>query len=124
MKKTDIISVSAENAGGGFEALPVGKPAEDGTVTLTIKGLEDLDINYTLTSSILNSSAALSSESTVEENASDLDKYGLTNPQAKVTVKSNAETKTLLIETNPLKAVKHIVWLRVKIQFIWFPLQT
>lgn len=96
-EKTDIISVSAENAGGGFEALPVGKPAEDGTVTLTIKGLEDLDINYTLTSSILNSSAALSSESTVEENASDLDKYGLTNPQAKVTVKSNSETKTLFI---------------------------
>ena len=28
-EKADIISVSAENAGGGFEALPVGKPAED-----------------------------------------------------------------------------------------------
>ena len=98
-EKTDIISVSAENAGGGFEALPVGKPAEDGTVTLTIKGLEDLDINYTLTSSILNSSAALSSESTVEENASDLDKYGLTNPQAKVTVKSVSYTH-LTLPTN------------------------
>lgn len=96
-EKTDIISVTAENNGGGFEAVPDGKPAEDGTIMFTVKGLEDLDINYTLTSSILNSSAALSSESTVEENASDTEKYGLTNPQAKVTVKSKAETKTLLI---------------------------
>lgn len=96
-ERTDIISVSAENAGGGFEAVPEGEPAEDGTVKLTITGLEDLDINYTMTSSILNSSAALSSESTVEENASDLEKYGLDQPQAKVTVKTNTETKTLLI---------------------------
>lgn len=96
-EKADIVSVSAENDGGGFVAVPEGKPAEDGTVMFTVKGLEDLDINYTLTSSILNSSSALSSESTVEENASDTDKYGLTNPQAKVTVKSNSETKTLLI---------------------------
>lgn len=96
-ERADIISVSAENVSGGFEAVPDGEPAEDGTVSFTVKGLEDLDINYTMTSSILNSSAALSSESTVEENASDLEKYGLAEPHAKVTVKSDSETKTLLI---------------------------
>lgn len=96
-ERADIISVSAENVSGSFEAVPDGEPTEDGTIMFTIKGLEDLDINYTMTSSILNSSAALSSESTVEENASDLEKYGLADPQAKVTVKSDSETKTLLI---------------------------
>lgn len=96
-EKADIISVTAENSAGGFVAVPEGEPAEDGTVTFTIEGIEDLDVNYTLTTSIVNSASALSSESTVEENATDLEKYGLAQPQAKVTVKTASETKTLLI---------------------------
>ncbi|MGN1481390.1 DUF4340 domain-containing protein [Porcipelethomonas sp.] len=96
-EKADITSISVENLNGSFEAVPEGEPAEDGTVTFTIKGLEDLDINYTLTSSLLNNSSTLTSDSTAVENADDLEKYGLKSPQAKVTVKAGTETKTILV---------------------------
>ena len=44
-EKADIQSITVKNAEGEYKAVPVGEPAEDGTVTLTIEGLEDLDIN-------------------------------------------------------------------------------
>jgi len=66
----DVTLISIENENGSYEAVPAGSPAEDGTVEMTIKGFEKLDVNKNLTSSILNSAKALSSETTVEENAS------------------------------------------------------
>lgn len=96
-EQSDIQSVLVKNTYGEYKGIPVGEPAEDGTITFTIEGLEDLDINQTLTSSLLNSSASLSSDSTVEENPSDLEKYGLKDPLAEVTVKAASDEKTLLI---------------------------
>ena len=96
-EKADIQSITVKNAEGEYKAVPVGEPAEDGTVTLTIEGLEDLDINTTLTSTLLNTGSALSSDSTVEENPADLEKYGLKTPAAEVTVKAGAGEKTILV---------------------------
>ncbi|MCM1226905.1 MAG: DUF4340 domain-containing protein [Clostridium sp.] len=96
-EKSDIQSVSVKNAAGEYKGIPVGKPAEDGTVTFTIEGMEDLDINNVLTSSLLNSASALNSEATAEENPSDLGKYGLISPSAEVTVKTGTGEKTLLV---------------------------
>lgn len=96
-EKAEIESVTVENSNGGFKAYPLGEPEEDGTVTFTIEGIEDLNVNYTLTSSVGNNSSTLNSDSTVEENATDLEKYGLASPQAKVTVKTASESKTILV---------------------------
>ncbi len=93
----DVTLISIENENGSYEAVPAGSPAEDGTVEMTIKGFEKLDVNKNITSSILNSAKALSSETTVEENASDLDKYGLKEPRASFTVSSASDSKTVLI---------------------------
>ncbi len=102
-ERADIKSVLVKNSEGEYKGIPVGEPAEDGTVTFTIEGLEDLDINTTLTSSLLNSCSALNTDSTVEEAPSDLSKYGLDKPLMEVTVKTADAEKTLLIgEVSPI----------------------
>lgn len=96
-EKSDIKSVLVTNSNGGYEGVPTGETGEDGMPVFTIKGIEDLDVNYTLTASLTNSVSALGCDDVVEEDASDLEKYGLANPQAEVTVKTSSETKTLLV---------------------------
>ncbi len=46
----DVTLISIENENGSYEAVPVGSPAEDGTVEMTIKGFEKLDVNKNITS--------------------------------------------------------------------------
>ena len=96
-EKKNIQSVSVTNLNGGYESIPTGETGADGMPIFTIKGIEDLDVNTTLTASLLNSSSALGCDDVVEENASDLEKYGLASPQAEVTVKTASETKTLIV---------------------------
>ena len=96
-ERTDITSVSVTNKNGGYEAFPSGKTSDSGFPEFTIKGIEKLDVNTTLTASLLNSASALGCDDVIEENPESLDKYGLSSPQAEVTVKTSSETKKLLI---------------------------
>lgn len=96
-EKADITSVSVKNSSGGYEAFPTGETGEDGMPVFTVKGVEDLDVNYTITSSLGNSASSLGCDDVIEENAADLEKYGLASPQAEVTVKTASETKKLLV---------------------------
>lgn len=96
-EKAEVESVFVKNSEGEFTGIPEGKPDEDGNVTFTIEGLEDLDINTTLTGSLLTNSAALQSDSTAEKNPADLEKYGLKTPAAEITVKTASEEKTILV---------------------------
>lgn len=96
-EQKDITSITVENSAGSFEAVPEGEPADDNSVQFTIKDIEDLDVNYTLTSSLANSCAKLSSDSTAAEGVTDFDKYGLKTPQAKFTVKTSDSEKTILV---------------------------
>ncbi len=96
-EKTAITSIKVTNANGGFESTPTGKTDDDGTPIFTVKGIEDLDISHTNVLALLNNSSALGCDSLVTENADDLDKFGLSSPQAKVTVTTASETKNLLV---------------------------
>ena len=96
-EKADIESVTVTNSSGGYEAIPSGESGADGQPVFTVKGIEDLDVNYTITASLLNSASALGCDDIVEENAAELEKYGLAKPQAEVTVKTASEEKTLLV---------------------------
>lgn len=93
----DVKSITVKNSSGEYNAVPSKTSEDDGSVSFTIEGFEDLEINETLTSSLLNNSTALNSDSTAEENPSDLSKYGLDKPQAEVTVKASTGEKTLLV---------------------------
>lgn len=96
-EKSDIKSIEVTNASGGFEGIPTGKNDDSGVPEFTIKGIEDLNINGTITTSLLNSSSMLNSDSIVTENANDLEKFGLKSPQAEVTIKTASETKKFLV---------------------------
>ncbi len=95
--KADITSISVTNANGGYESIPTGEVGEDGMPVFTVKGIEDLDINANIVASLANSASSLGCDDVVEENAADLEKYGLASPLAKVTVKTASETKTILV---------------------------
>lgn len=97
LEKSDIKYVSVKNSEGEYKGIPDGEPDENGNVSMTIEGLEGLEVNTTLTSSLLSSSAVMNFSSTVEENAQDLEKYGLKNPLAEVTVKGSSTEKTLIV---------------------------
>lgn len=96
-EKSDIKSVNVKNSKGEFVGIPDGKPDEDGNVPFTVEGIEDLTPDTASTSSLLNSSFALNTEATAEENPSDLGKYGLADPAAEVTVKAGAGEKSIVI---------------------------
>ncbi len=96
-EKTDITSVLVKNQNGEYEGVPTGETGEDGCPVFTVKGIEDLDVNYTIIASLLNSASGLSCDDVVEENATDLEKYGLAKPQAEVTVKTASDSKTIFV---------------------------
>ena len=96
-EKADIVSVTAENAEGGFEAVTNGKTDDEGTPELEVKGLDGLKQNNTVLLSLLNACSALSCDGVVAEGEKDLDKYGLKTPQATVKIKLKNGEKTLLI---------------------------
>ena len=116
-EKEDIQSVSVKNTEGEYKAVPAGGQTEDETITLTIEGFENLPLNDTLLGTLLNSSTSLSSDSTAEDNPSDISKYGLDNPAAEVTVKTSAEEKTLLVG-NESPVDGETLWKRAEAPFI------
>ena len=97
LEKTDIKSISVKNKSGGYEGVPSGKTGEDGFPIFEIKGIEDLPMNESILSSLLNNASNVGCDSVVEENAKDLDKYGLKDPQAEVTVKTADGEKVLCV---------------------------
>lgn len=100
----DITMISVENESGTLEAFPAGEPAADGTVEFTIKSVDELEVDKTMTASLLNNARTLTSDSTVETEASDLAKYGLEKPAASFTVTSKSERKTVYIgDESPIK---------------------
>ncbi|MGN0621848.1 MAG: DUF4340 domain-containing protein [Porcipelethomonas sp.] len=100
----DVTLITVENENGTYDVVPAGSPAEDGTVEMTVKGFEDLDVDKTMTSSILNNAKTLTADSTVEEDAQDLEKYGLKSPRANFTITAGGERKTIYIgDESPVK---------------------
>lgn len=106
-EQADIQSVSVKNSSGEFKSVPVPGAtfdSEDVSASFTIEGFETLRLDNSLISSLIDSSSALSSDSTAENDPSDLEKYGLGAPQAEVTVKTSNAQKTLLIgNTSPIE---------------------
>ena len=95
--KADIVSITSENKDGGFEAAANGKTDDEGNPELEVKGLDGLKQNDTVLLSLINASSTLSCDGVVSEGEKDFDKYGLKDPQAKVTIKLKSGEKVLLI---------------------------
>ena len=73
---------------------------EDNQNTYTIKDLENVKLDNSLINNIPKNAASLKAQKLIDENPSDLSKYGLDSPQATVSITfdgSNAKTITLLV---------------------------
>ncbi len=96
-EKTDLVSITAKNQNGGFEAVSSGKNDDKGEPVFEVKGLDGLKQNDTVLTSLLNASSNLVCDSVVAEGEKDLDKYGLKDPMASVSIKLKDGEKVLLI---------------------------
>ena len=89
-----ILTVKATNAQGGFT---IEKP-ESGKVSWNVPELNGLNQSLKAEKSLVENVAQLEAEKLVEENAENLDKYGLKNPQAEFTVTfSDDSTRTFFV---------------------------
>lgn len=85
----DIESISAVNQYGGFTMV---RPSSGKTVW-NIEELNGINQSSTLQSGMAEDIAQLEAYKTVEEDASDLEKYGLTEPQGEFTVTFSDDTE-------------------------------
>lgn len=97
-EKTDVEYVTVSDGQGKelYKAYPDGED-ESGNILFTVEGIEDLDVNTTLTASLLTRSSELQSDQTAEKNPADLAKYGLDKPLYSIKVKAAGEEKTILV---------------------------
>jgi len=79
--EADITNIHVSNLSGEYDIIK----NEDG-VTWTIAGLEKANITATALKSLAMNVSEMTASALVEENADDLSKYGLTAPEATVTV--------------------------------------
>ncbi len=82
----DVSSVHIVNPEGEYEIVPSGETDADGAAVWTVEGLENANLRTSELSAAVTNAAALTARDFVEENA-ELEKYGLTDPKASVTVK-------------------------------------
>ncbi len=84
--EADVESLHIKNGDGEYDIINSGETGEDGAVVWTVAGLEGARLMSSELSAAVANAAALTARQLVEENAAELDKYGLSEPQAEVTV--------------------------------------
>lgn len=81
----DVLSVHIVNPEGEYEIVPSGETGEGGAAVWTVEGLESANLRKSELSAAVTNAAALTARDFVEEKA-ELEKYGLAEPKATVTV--------------------------------------
>lgn len=102
-EKENVLSIEVQNSNGSFsferKSRVVSTTDSEGNVSSSDEyywespQLEGLDQNTTSTSAFVNCFAGLTTKDIVEENAQDLDKYGLETPEAVVKLKFDDSTE-------------------------------
>lgn len=81
----DVVSLHIRNPEGEYDVIRSGKTDENGDELWTVAGLEGASLRTSELSAAVGNAAALTARQLVEENA-ELEKYGLSDPKAEVTV--------------------------------------
>lgn len=76
-----------------FTMFRVSEKTEEESAVYSIKGMEDLPLSNNLLSTLANNASELYAHDLVEENAADLEKYGLAKPDAQITMQYEDGTK-------------------------------
>ncbi len=81
----DVTQVEIDGA-ESFTVYRSAEATEESDAVYSIKGMEDIPMNTNLLSTLIRNGSELSANQLVEENAADLSKYGLSDPEADVTM--------------------------------------
>lgn len=84
----NIAKIHVENAAGEYDIIPTEETDEEGNVDTvwTIEGLEDAPLLTDTIGSAVSGIANVEAQQRVEEKPEDVEKYGLSEPQATVTI--------------------------------------
>lgn len=87
-----VEKICVSNDYGEFEVVQQEKAGEDGGILYTVDGYQDIAVNDALIGTLANNANGMTSSAVIEENCTDLEKFGLSDPS--VTVKVEYETGT------------------------------
>ncbi len=95
---TDSVkSITVENSSSSYEITRTKEATEDTTAEYTVSGLENIPLNTEIVNNLPSNMASLTAKKVVEENATDLAKYGLDSEFVKVKVTFDDETEKNII---------------------------
>ena len=76
-ESNDVTSIDVTNSTGSFEVVRTAEVTDDGNATYAIAGWEDLPTDTSTIWTLPNNASSLEADGVVEENCSDLAKFGL-----------------------------------------------
>ena len=76
-ESNDVTSIDVTNSTGSFEVVRTAEATDDGNATYAIAGWEDLPTDTSTIWTLPNNASSLEADGVVEENCSDLAKFGL-----------------------------------------------
>lgn len=81
-----VSKVKVTNSAGILDVIMKTEPTDSSAATYTLEGYEDVPLNTAVVGTLANNANGLVSNSIIEENCTDTDKYGFSDPQATVEV--------------------------------------
>ena len=97
LDKNSISKITIKNEDGVLNIVRTEKGSADTDGTWEIEELDGINQNGTAVKACVNICSSLAGRQLVEENASDLSKYGLSEPAAKITVSSDNEADSVFL---------------------------
>lgn len=94
--EADVVQITVKNNSDEY-VIVKGKDSTDTETVWVIEGIEDANLLTSNIGSVVSNAASLTANQLVEENTADLGKYGLTVPEATVTVKYSDSEYTFLV---------------------------
>ena len=111
-QSTGIIkTVNVKNKTDEYLVVQQSKAADGEDPVYTIDGYQDVNMDNVLIRTLVNNANGLSSEDVVEENCTDLEKFGLADPEAAVDIEYETGTKCRMFIGNqtPSAAEKYVM---------------
>lgn len=106
-----VKEVTVKNSTDNLHVIMNNAPTEDSAATYTLDGYEDIPLNTSVISTLANNAVHMVTSSIVDEDGSNLSKFGLDKPQAEVEVKFQTGTvkKFLVGDKAPANSATYVM---------------
>ncbi len=97
-KNADTVkSIGIENSSSSFEIKRIKEADEENSAEYTVSGLENVPLNKNIVNNLPSSVASLTAEKVIDENAENLEEYGLENSDVKIKITFDDGTEKNII---------------------------